>query len=184
MPLEPSRIDAKLGTICPLERNNRILRRHANGTGVLPFGYRRAFLFSDLDNPQGGKNKTYFTYVCRDSFTPVSATVFGYLIRARLDYDEDGNPESFIMRELPEPEVSELEFRTRARVSVDNRLTDHELFYFHSNECTSGEWMPLPEPENNTVAETIKEHKYKMTLYLRALITASIYTRQELGSQF
>lgn len=183
MPLEPSRIDAKLGTICPLERNNRILRRHVNGTGVLPFGYRRAFSFSDLDNPEGGKNKTYFTYVCRDSFTPIAATVFGYITRARLDYNEDGNPETFIMRELPNPEVDELEFRTRAKVSDDNKLTDHELFYFHNDKCTTGEWLPFPRPENDTVAETLEEHKYKMLLYLRALITASIYTRNELEDQ-
>jgi len=183
MSLEPSRIDAKLGTICHLERNNKILRRHANGTGVLPFGYRRMFSFSDLDNPEGGKNKAYFTYVCRDSFTPVSAIAFGYITRARLDYDEDGIPETFIMRELPDPEIDELEFRTRARVSEDNILTDHELFYFNSDECTTGEWLPLSGAENGTNREIILEHKYKMLLYLRALITASLYTRHELETE-
>lgn len=183
MSLEPSRIDAKLGVILPLERNNRILRRHTNGTGVLPFGYRRMFSFSDLDKPESGKNKAYFTYICRDSFTPVSAIAFGYNTRARLDYDEEGNPETFLMRELPDPEIDELEFRSRAIVSEDNGLTNHEYFYFHSDSDTTGEWLPLSGAENGTNREIILDHKYKMVLYLRALITASIYTKHELEAE-
>ena len=180
MSSNPINLDFQLGNIRPLERNSKIILYFRDKTGTLPQAYKRTLNFCDENNPESSSGKCLFTFVCTDSLVPIVNRIVQPYTRVRINFDFDGAPSTFSMREIPILNFGEeLEFKTRATIDGD-KLVNHDCFLLDDDSKKRGRWHPLPEPENEEVARSLEEQKYKMLLYLRASLAASLYTSHNL----